>query len=72
MYIGINPRKDYMNKKMTLLLASVLLIVGTVIDMLYYNPPAELVATIGLIIIVAEKRFGVFHRLEKEFMDNDQ
>ena len=59
-------------KKITLLSASLLLIVGTVIDILYYNPPAELIATIGLIIIVAEKRTGVFHRLEKEFMDDDQ
>lgn len=61
-----------MNKKMTLLLASLLLIVGTVIDMLYYNPPAELVATIGLVIIVAEKRFGVIRKFEKEFTDDDQ
>lgn len=61
-----------MNKKTTLLVASLLLIVGTIIDILYYNPPAELVATIGLIIIVAEKRFGVIRKFEKEFTDDDQ
>ena len=58
-------------KKITLLLASLLLVVGTIIDMLYYNPPAELVATIGLIIIVAEKRIGVIRKFEKEFTDDD-
>lgn len=61
-----------MNKKMSLLLASLLLIVGTIIDILYYNPPAELVATIGLIIIVAEKRFCIIRKFEKEFTDDDQ
>lgn len=59
-------------KKITLLLASLLLVVGTIIDMLYYNPPAELVATIGLIIIVAEKRTGAMRKFEKEFTDDDQ
>ena len=59
-------------KKITLLSASLLLIVGTVINILYYNPPAELIATIGLIIIVAEKRTGAMRKFEKEFTDDAQ